>query len=54
MEFEPNKEMKIMSNRQLAAVIARRKAAQGKKTSRPNPMLVACIEAAGFNEHRSY
>ena len=43
-----------MSNRQIAAIIARRKAAQNKKNSRANPMLTACLEAAGFSEHRAY
>lgn len=47
-----------MSNRQIAAMIARRKArqaAQAKNNPSPvNPMHAACLEAAGFSEHHSY
>ncbi len=41
-----------MSKRQIAAMIARRKAAQSRQ---PNDNLLgACLDAAGFSEHRDY
>lgn len=43
-----------MSKNQIAAMIARRKAAQ-KTTNTPTaPLLAACLDAAGFAEHRAY
>ena len=42
-----------MPKNQLRAIIARRKAAQNK-APRTNPMLAACIEAAGYDMIRSY
>lgn len=47
-----------MSNRQLAAIIARRKAIKAARSSenqtKVSPMLAACLDAAGFAEHRAY
>jgi hypothetical protein len=42
-----------MSKRQIAAMIARRKAAQKIKSEAPN-LLAACLDAAGFAEHHAY
>ncbi|WP_267899722.1 hypothetical protein [Erythrobacter aureus] len=41
-----------MPKRQLAAMIARRKAAAANKA--PKNLLGACLDAAGFAEHRDY
>ena len=42
-----------MSNRQLAAIIARRKAIKAARSSenqtKVSPMLAACLDAAGFS-----
>lgn len=43
-----------MSKSQIAAMIARRKAAQKTKGNDTTPMLAACLDAAGFAEHRAY
>lgn len=43
-----------MSKRQIAAMIARRKAAQKIRNETPNNLLAACVDAAGFAEHRAY
>lgn len=43
-----------MSNRQIAAMIARRKASSKSKDTAPAPLLAACLDAAGFVEHRAY
>lgn len=41
-----------MSNNQIRAIIARRKAMQ--KKAKPTGLQAACIAAAGFAEHHSY
>jgi hypothetical protein len=43
-----------MSKSQIAAMIARRNAAKKNNAGRADPVLAACLDAAGFAEHRAY